>query len=112
MGHRSLARRTGTGIVSVRVVVAVVLAAAVCMLVLPDAASAKVDRKYAVPYRTGLASLVTHNRTEVRAFNAYATDMAETSRHIASILESPRRQGRAGRRARPREEAARTSTST
>ena len=88
MGHRSVARRTGAGIVNVRVVVAAVLAAAVCMLVLPAAAGAKVDRKYAVPYRTGLAALVTHNRTEVRAFNAYATDMSETASHIASILAS------------------------
>jgi hypothetical protein len=88
MGQRSSARRTGTGIVNVRMVVAAALAAAVCMLVLPAAASASVDEQFARPYRIGVNGVLTREHQQERTYNAYVADLGETAENIKLLLES------------------------
>ncbi len=82
------ARRRVAGSVHIRIVVAVVLAAAVCALLLPAAASAKVDKKHAARYKNGVNGLSHILKTDQETFNAYASALADTAQSIEAILSS------------------------
>jgi hypothetical protein len=86
MSHTPSCRRAHAVGAGSRHFVTALVAVALCALLVPAAATAKVDAKYKVRYKNGVNGLAHIWHVDEETYNAYVEDLAETGQSIVDTL--------------------------